>query len=167
MIIEMPAEKRLLAFAQYDIVDSEGHQLYVAVEQTTRRALKWTRDARAFNVTMYDHSCKKILTIRRPCSLGFCCAQYYCFLCMFGFKGCGNVRKINAYSYSILHAYFHGQNAIVTLCEGNKRLGRISQEFSCNQTILRIYDESDKNIMYISGKLVEGKMSLSCTSSTY
>ncbi|XP_035710490.1 uncharacterized protein LOC118436460 [Folsomia candida] len=128
---------RLLAFAQYDIVNEDGCQMYIAVENTTSKALKWTRDARMFNVTMYDHKCNKVLQITRSCSPGFCCAQYCCGFCIFGFKGCGNY-------------------VTVTLCETGRFLGRIEQEFSWDETVLKIFDEIGKNVMIVTGKLVDG-----------
>lgn len=48
------------------------------------------------------------------------------------------------------------QYVTVTLCETGRFLGRIEQEFSWDETVLKIFDEIGKNVMIVTGKLVDG-----------
>lgn len=91
VFIELPLDKRWLAYAQFDIKNSRGMQLYIAVEKVKRKSIHWVRDARLFEVSFFDFHCRKVFTVKRKNNLKYFFAQYVCLFFTFGFKGCGNV----------------------------------------------------------------------------
>jgi len=79
------------AYTQYDIVMAAGRRIFLGVEATTVQTIRCVRDARHFEINMYDYDAKKVWSIKRSGGLLYWWAQYVCCLFTYGFKGCGNV----------------------------------------------------------------------------
>jgi len=141
-LIELESKKRLEAYIQYDVKNSRGMQLYLAVEEIKNPgSLRWTRDARLCEVDFYDFHCRRVFTMKRKCSCSYCFAQYLCLFCTYGFKGCGN-------------------GAEVVLPDGTL-IGTIKQKLSFSSTVFHIYDHHGKRIMRIDGIVADGILDVS------
>ncbi|ODM99158.1 G patch domain-containing protein 3 [Orchesella cincta] len=135
--IDLAPDRRLLAYSQFDIKNSRGMQLYIALEKVKKSSLRWVRDARLFEVSFFDFHCRRVFTVRRKCGLRYTFAQYCCLACTFGFKGCGNIAE-------------------VYIDSDNTKLGSIKQKMSYPSTILHICNKKGKCIMIINGVIEDG-----------